>query len=295
MKTKKILLVSFAEGIILCTVIRIFELFFAMNLKTMAYQSGHISVYILNTLLLILAGGLLFLSFNVSNKNNISPLKITKAHGITAVILIPFMLYYGFSGLFSNQLPKAFAIHLLEIIFFVLSLISLMLIFFNSFSEKSKMSMSMLMTPLLLWSFFRMVSVFVVYISIANISERMFNIVFLISLTIFLLNFSKGLLSSKNRKNYTMLLYSGMMTVIFGYMTTISRCFVMLFGHAELKNSIARPDGMDFLLSTFALISVLCIYRSMKPAAKLKQPQTEDQAYTAPKQFQPQERTDIDE
>ena len=246
---------------ILATVLRVIQLKCAIDQETGFYLEGHSSIYILNTLLVVLCVVLIFpILFKkksntelitikhpheiLSNSNGILSLEQGLLGGVYLAIGLYNIWLFIQSGTGSSDSSTAnIFLGLFEILSCILFF---MLVLYNK--DKSPSLLGMMSLLPVLWSATRLIIMFIENTSIANISGRLFVLLVIIAGTLFLLSHTRAVLGVPN---WRAVICFGLLTVLFTCVSIVAGIAYSLMEGTTLH--IAYEELIDIALSVYAI------------------------------------------
>ncbi len=111
----------------------------------------------------------------------------------------------------------------------------------------------------------RLMTSFISFTGMSNISENMFDVLMLISTLVFILFFSKAICGISRSNNYRRLIFLGVMAVLFTAASSLPTVIVSLFGVGSLTHTPVDSPVTGIFTAIFITTYLFNICRENKP------------------------------
>ena len=247
---------------------RAVQYFTAIDFNTGFYKEGHFSVVLLTVLLWIGGIGAFLLAFCRSNDNPGKSSVAVITGSIIAGALLIIQSAGGFTvtafaeisgyGVLGTNTVNAF-----DYIIYVLQLISGIVFLIYAAKRKSGKKAGLYMIFPALYTCCHLIKAFMLYTTIINISENLFDILNLCANLLFLYAFTRYAMGMTDRKTRAWLAVTSYWAALFGFITAVPRITVIAASYfvpmTGIIEKIEYPQLAQFGISIFALI--MCVMR----------------------------------
>jgi hypothetical protein len=249
-------------------VVRVYQVLYVIDPTTGFYREGHLTVPLLNVLLLVAV--ILFLSFKVKIQSadaSIDPGSVLGRGTGVGGAFVHYIVSLGFlfyvltllmtsHGAFSVGMLLDAALAILSSVFFII--LGTAVVF-----GRPPEGIAWLSLFPFLWCAWRLIRAFLEYTTIANISSQLFDVLYMVSVLLFLFSVAKSLAGMPSLKN---VIAFGFCTVLFAAVTAIPN-LILLAEAPRAAVGLNNVAGLilDLLLMVYAIHVTRSMSRGKRP------------------------------
>lgn len=226
---------------------------------------------------IVLVIGFVFLLAVSLMDRHVYTIELSRKQNVLLGIVVLFAgmgLLFDFTTGILDILTKTLAPNALEIIRMVLELaaaVSLLMLAVRPDRQGQRKAVDLVHLLPCIWSVVTMVTFFLRNTVVTSLSENLYLILFMVFVTLFLLNTAKYWCGYGNLSVERMLLVSGGMSFLFGCVSILPFFVVRLAGYTYQTEQVIAPSVPEFLLLVYIVtLIVVCLCSRKKRKAKRK-------------------------